>query len=346
VNDDVVRFGLVGAGGIAQAYLQVFPTLDGIARITGVTDVRPEAAASAAEALGSTAYESYEELAEQAEVDAVLVCTPPITHGPIARHFLDAGIAVLCEKPLAIDPRTARDLASLSYERGTLLTMASKFRYVQDVVRAKSILESGILGDVILLENVFASRTDMSTRWNSDPAVSGGGVLIDNGTHSVDIVRYLLGPIAEVLAVEGKRVQSLGVEDTVQLFVRAESGARGTIDLSWSLDKERNSFLEIYGSNGTVQVGWRESRYRQASSRDWVVFGAGYDKVAAMGAQVTNFCDALRGRDRLLITAEDAIASVNVIDQAYHSLGHSQWTELAHADAPGPTPPARTEAVG
>ena len=122
------------------------------------------------------------------------------------------------------------------------------------------------------------------------------GVLIDNGTHSVDIIRYFLGPIAEVLAVEGKRVQTLAVEDTVQLFVRAASGARGTIDLSWSLDKERDSYIEIYGSNGTVRVGWKESKFRQATSHDWVVFGSGYNKIGAMRAQVENFCRALRGR--------------------------------------------------
>jgi predicted dehydrogenase len=140
----------------------------------------------------------------------------------------------------------------------------------------------------------------MSNRWNSDPAVSGGGVLIDNGTHSVDIIRYFLGPIAEVLAVEGRRVQTLAVEDTVQMFVRATSGARGTIDLSWSLDKERDSYIEIYGSNGTVRVGWKESKFRQATSHDWVVFGSGYDKIGAMRAQGTSV--ALCAAGQLLIT--------------------------------------------
>jgi predicted dehydrogenase len=340
-----LRFGLVGAGGIAQAYVQVFPLIED-ARVVAVADVRPEAAASTAEALGCEAFGSWEELSDAADLDAVLICTPPITHGPIAHHFLERGTAVLCEKPLAIDLATARELAAASRQHGTLLTMASKFRYAQDVVRAKSILASGILGEIILLENVFATRVDMTTRWNSDRAVSGGGVLIDNGTHSVDIVRYLLGPIVEVLAVEGRRMQDLEVEDTVQLFVRAESGARATVDLSWSLDKERDSFIEIYGSKGTVQVGWRVSKYRQATSQDWVVFGTGYQKVDAMKAQVQNFCDALRGRDRLLITVDDAIASVQVVEHAYRSLCRSQWTHLAGSVESGDVEPQLTEAVG
>ena len=88
----------------------------------------------------------------------------------------------------------------------------------------------------------------------------------------------------------------------------------------------------VGGSNGTVRVGWKESKFRQATSPDWVVFGSGYDKIGAMRAQVENFCRALRGQEPLLITVEDAIASVAVVEQAYRSLNESRWVRVRDGD--------------
>ncbi len=325
-----LAFGLIGAGGIAQSYLEVFAGCEQ-ARIAAVADTRPERAAAMAEELGCAGFDSYQALAAGARCDAVLVCTPPASHVDVSLHFVKRGIPVLCEKPLAIDSARARELVVAAEQAGVLVAMAAKFRYVDDLVRAKTIVGSGTVGEPILFENIFASRVSMAQRWNSDPAVSGGGVLIDNGTHSVDIVRYLLGPITEVLAVEGKRIQQLPVEDTAQVFVRTTGGAMGTIDLSWSISKEVDSYVDIYGSEGTISVGWRQSRYRRASTGEWVPFGRGYDKIDCMRRQVENFCGAVRGEEELLITGDDAIASVSVIEAAYESLGRSHWLRVAGA---------------
>jgi len=128
--------------------------------------------------------------------------------------------------------------------------------------------------------------------------------------------------------VEGKRVQGLPVEDTVRIFVHSVSGVMGSIDLSWSLNKELDSYLNIYGSHGTIAVGWKESKYRQSSSSDWIVFGKGYDKVQAFRSQLNNFARAIRGKEMLLITAEDALASVEAIEAAYNSLRRVHWTAV------------------
>ncbi len=325
--NEKLRFGIIGAGAIAQTYAQAFAGARS-ARVDAACDLRPDAADALAERLDCAAFGDFRQMLTDADLDAVVVCTPPASHPEICIAALERGLPVLCEKPLAVDVASARRMVAAAQSAGVLLTMASKFRYALDVVRAKSIVASGILGEIILLENTFTARVDMSARWNADPEHSGGGVLIDNGTHSVDLIRYFLGPIAEVQAVGGKNVQGLAVEDTVQLFVRTESGVRGAVDLSWSLDKGFEGFLDIYGSHGTVRVGWKESKYRQTGSSDWVVFGRGYDKLQAFERKLENFCRAVRGEQRLLITAEDAIASVAVIDKAYRSLEDNRWISI------------------
>lgn len=328
-----LKLGLVGAGAIAQSYAQALRASDHV-RIAAVADLRGEAARALAEDLGAQVFADHEGLAKDGDCEAVLVCTPPATHRDIAIHLLEQGLPVLCEKPLAIDAASARAVLEAGRRNATVVTMASKFRYVEDVIRAKSIVASGILGDVVLFENAFTARVDMSRRWNSDPTVAGGGVLIDNGTHSVDILRYFFGPISEVEAVEARRIQGLAVEDTVRIFVRTASGVVGSMDLSWSVNKELASYIDIYGSDGTIRVGWKESKYRQTSSPDWVTFGTGYDKFSALRRQVENFGRAVRGEEPLLIAAEDALASVEVIEAAYRSLQQDDWVPVVCTEAP------------
>src|SRR5258708_34362353 len=133
----------------------------------------------------------------------------------------------------------------------------------------------------------------MTQRWNSKPEISGGGVLIDNGTHSVDIMRYFLGPLSEIHVVEGKRSQRLLVDETVHVFVRSTSGILGTVDLSWPINKELESYLRIYGSAGTISVGWKESNFLLAGSKEWKVFVNGYNNVQTFSRQPQNFARAL-----------------------------------------------------
>lgn len=330
ISNSKIRFGMVGAGAIAQAYAQAFRHSQDV-ELVAVADTRREVADAIASSLSCTSYASCDEMMDDTRLDAVVVVTPPVSHPDICIALLRRGIPVLCEKPLATDAESARRIVATARQEGVLFTMASKFRYVPDIIQTKSMLASGMFGEVVLFENTFTGRVDMRQRWNSDPLVSGGGVLIDNGTHSVDIVRYLLGPLKELQAVEGMRIQDIPVEDTVRLFARTLSGAMASIDLSWSLHKPQPDFISIYGTSGTVHVGWKESRYKRANDTDWTVFGAGYDKLQAFTAQLDNFAGALRGTEELLITPEDAVASVDVIEAAYEALWRSTWVPVPDA---------------
>lgn len=325
--DEAMRLGLVGVGAISQSYLKATEGCSQV-RWVGIADVRTDAAAAAAEIWGCPSFASHREMVESVACDAVVVCTPPATHAEIALDLIDRGIHVMCEKPLSTDIASARAICDAARDKGVVMAMASKFRYVDDVIRTKSLIASGVLGDIILLENAFTSSVNMRNRWNADRSISGGGVLIDNGTHSVDITRYLLGPIDRVLAVEGKRSQRLDVEDTATILLHTEGGVHATIDLSWSLNKELDTYIKVFGSNGTVFVGWKESKFRQSSSPEWIVFGNGYDKVAAFRRQVLNFCNNILGLEPLLISREDALASVEVIKAAYDSIEAGQWARV------------------
>ena len=322
-----LRFGLIGAGRIAETYVQAFAGQER-ARIAAVADVRPEAAFALAGRLGCPAFASHKAMSLACPLDAVVVCTPPASHPDVALHFLRRRVHVLCEKPLSIDSHSARLMAHVARRTGAVLAMASKFRYVEDVVRARNLIAAGTIGDVVQAENSFTSRIDMSARWSSDPALSGGGVLIDNGTHSVDLLRCFLGPLVEVQVVEGPRSQGLAVEETVRLFVRNAAGALGSVDLSWSLGKEAASYLTLFGTEGVLHLGWRESLYRRTGDPAWVRFGTGYDKLQAFRAQIENFVGTILGEEELRITMDDALASVEVIEAGYRALHGSRWTAV------------------
>src|SRR5262245_30284715 len=147
-----MRVGLIGAGGIAQTYVQAL-TQSATAELVGVVDVRSSAAEALAERIGCPAFASHEELFKQTGCEGAIVCTPPVTHPEICCALLDKGIHTLCEKPLAISPEEARTMVNSAERSGAQLTMASKFRYARDVVEAKSVVASGLIGDVVLFEN-------------------------------------------------------------------------------------------------------------------------------------------------------------------------------------------------
>lgn len=326
-----LRFVLVGAGGIAQTHLQAFAAAP-TATLAAVVDTRFEAAEAVAASHGCRAFDSVEKLLRNAEVDAAIVSTPPSTHPEICGQFAQAGVHVLCEKPLAVDRKAATPMIETAKRCGTILTMASKFRYVSDMVYTRQLITSGVLGEILLFENTFAGHVDMSRRWNSVPEISGGGVLIDNGTHSVDIIRYLLGPIRSVQAVEARRIQGLEVEDTVRLLAKTASGTLAAVDLSWSINKQTPWYVSLYGTEGTALVGWGESKYKRNADREWTIFGSGYQKVQAFTDQLKNFCNAILVGEPLLISYEDAIASVEVIDHAYQSLRNDHWVSITQCE--------------
>ncbi len=322
-----LKFALIGTGGIAQTYAQAFQTSD-CCQLVAVADINQDSAKAFAEPFGAKSYTDYKTLAENEAVDAVIISTPPNTHPEIAMYFMRRGVNVLCEKPLCLSVNEAKQMIECAEKSNVKFTMATKFRYCADVVKAKSILASGILGEVVQFENAFTAKVDMSKRWNSNKDISGGGVLMDNGTHSVDIIRYFLGTITDVLALETSGTQNLNVDENVKLLAKTKNGIAASVDLTWGINKELPNFISVYGTNGTLHIGWRESKYKLNSSPDWEVFGKGYDKVQAFRSKIENFRNAIVDGEELLTKPEDALASVEVIEAAYKSLNQNLWQKV------------------
>jgi len=328
-GDVVTRLGIIGCGRIAQAYAEAASDSTTV-RIAAVADVNGAAAAEFAAPLGAAVYHDHLALIGSGAIDGVLIATPPSTHVDVALDAIAFGIPTLCEKPFALRPADASKMVHAAREAGVLLTMASKYRYVADVARATQLVKAGLIGDPIQADVCFAGHVDMSSRWNSDPTVSGGGVLIDNGAHAVDLIRSFLGPIETVLATADDRRSTPGVEDTAIVVVRLVSGTLATIRLSWSYDSMEPAFLTLYGDTGALRLGWGESSYRGDVSGEWHTFGHGYDKVRALRSQLEEFGDAIDSGRPLRITDEDALASVCVIDAAYRSLDSGTWAVVEH----------------
>lgn len=321
-----MRIGLVGAGAIAQSWLEALRR-EPRAELVGVVDPDREAARAAAEPFGAAVHEELTPLLDDG-VDLVVVATPPNSHADLAIEALDRDVSVLCEKPLAVGSDAAAKMTEAADASAGILSMASKFRFVDGVIRARSMIQSGIFGDVVWLRNTFSAPVDMRDRWNADPSVSGGGVLIDNGTHSVDLCRYLLGPIVAVHALEGHRPEGLAVEDTVQVQLRAESGAVATVNLSWSLKSTSECYVEIDGINGHACVGWAGSRFTTSTAAGWAEFSRPYDKHDAFTRNLADVVDAVEHGQPPLVGTTEAMASVRAVEAAYESLRSGGWVEI------------------
>lgn len=319
-----LRVAIVGCGAIANAYQQALGRMAGV-RLTAVVD--PEATAREQLAGDDSSIARCATIDQLQDVDAALITAPPNTHEALSTALLARGVHVLCEKPLAPTIAAAARMLAAAKAADRRLMMGSKFRYTPDVTAARALLDQEVCGDIVLYENVFCSHVDMTQRWNAQTDISGGGVLIDNGCHSVDLARYLLGPLSRVQVQFGRRVQDVNVEDTARMLFQSASGALGSIDLSWSVHKETDAYARIHGTKGTLEIGWRGSRWK-GKDGEWQSFGQGYDKITSFQAQLENFCAVVRGDAEPVIDDTDALASVVVIDCAYRAAHEERWVTI------------------
>jgi predicted dehydrogenase len=322
---------LVGCGRIAHSYATVIDNRPDMT-LAAVVDTNLESAKAFGTSFRCSFHTSLDDYLSGTDLaDCAVVCTPPSDQTETACRLMQRGISVLCEKPFALNSASALKMVEVSRAFGTHLMMGSKFRYISDLIHAKGLIQAGIIGQVLVFEIDFRDVVDMRNRWNIRPQISGGGVLIDTGSHAIDIARYLVDPILKVRAEEASRVQSKEVEDTVRLDLCTASGVIGTIGLSWTIKNASDEYVRIYGTQGTLCIGWNNSMYRPNGAVDWIKFGEGYSTLKAVTRQMINLFEVVSNDGVPETSAEDGLEAVRVVEAAYQSLPTGKWVNLLPA---------------
>jgi predicted dehydrogenase len=211
-----VRWGILGTGRIAADFatgLQALPD----AELAAVGSRSAESAAAFADRFGAARrHPSYAALAEDPEVDIVYVATPHPLHHENARTCLEAGKAVLCEKPFTLNAAEARDLVRLAHERGLFLMEAMWTRFLPAVVEVRRLLAAGAIGEARFLTADFGFRKAFDPRHRLfDPAL-GGGALLDVGVYLASLSSMVFGPPAETRSLS--QLGSTGVDERAALL--------------------------------------------------------------------------------------------------------------------------------
>ncbi len=227
-----IRVALCGAGLIGRSHAAILAALPREeAALVAIADPSPEAA-ELAHALGVPHHADVEAMLDAVRPDAAIVATPNQLHGVHARACLDRGVAVLVEKPMAGDVATAEAMAAAAEAAGVPLLVGQFRRHSPVAVAARALVAAGALGRLVTVEvssTVLKPAPYFDTAWRRAP---GGGPILINLVHDIDLLRHLCGEIDTVQAMTSGAVRGLGVEDTAAVLLRFEAGALGTVILS------------------------------------------------------------------------------------------------------------------
>jgi predicted dehydrogenase len=249
-------FGIVGTGVIAAWHADAIALLRDAA-LVAVTDVAPGAAAAFAVARGCTAEPDLAALLARRDIEVVCVCVPSGLHASIGVQAAKAGKHLVVEKPIDVSLDAADRLIEAAGAAGVALTVISQHRFDPGLVELKRLLGAGALGRLVLGEastKWYRSQAYYdSADWRGTYAMDGGS-LMNQGVHYVDLLRWCMGPVAEVTAVCSTQAHQIEVDDTSLAIVRFGSGAVGTILSSTAAFPGFPQRLEITGTEGTVIV--------------------------------------------------------------------------------------------
>lgn len=257
MSERSLGFAIVGCGVIAPFHAQAISDLPN-ARLVAVIDLDEERAAQRGAEFGVDHSTDLEAVLRRPDVDAVCVCVPSGRHAEVGVRAALAGKHLVVEKPMDVTLEAAGRLIEACRASGVQLTVISQHRYDPGVRRLRELLDSGRLGRPILGDAVVKwYRTQEyydSGGWRGTWALDGGGCLMNQGVHYVDLLQWMMGPVDRVFARFSTAAHQIDVEDVVVAALRFRSGALGSLEASTAVYPGLPERLEVTGTGGTVIV--------------------------------------------------------------------------------------------
>jgi UDP-N-acetyl-2-amino-2-deoxyglucuronate dehydrogenase len=333
------RFGLIGAGVAADIHVTAMRTVPGV-EVYAVADAVPERARALATRYDiPEVHESGEALASRAPVDAVAVLTPHHLHLPYVLAAASAGRHVLVEKAIAHTVAAADELIDACRARGVTLAGIFQNRFTPAAHRLREVVAVGELGRVFLasvtVKEHRAPGYFLDSPWRGRKAEAGGGVLMIQAIHMIDLLLWVLGMPRRVVAQARTIVHDVEVEDVAIGLLEFEGGVLAALQATTGAMPEQPPSVDIHGDRGTATVGgsWGHLAFRLRTGAE-----PGEDvaqepraarpSVAPYAAQIADFVAAVREGRPPLVDGAEARKALVVVEALYRSAGTGGWVTV------------------
>jgi UDP-N-acetyl-2-amino-2-deoxyglucuronate dehydrogenase len=338
-----VNVGILGAGNISDTHARAASAIPGTS-IVAVHGGNPTRAERLAATYGATAYADLDDFLAHAPMDVVAIGSPSGLHAEQGIAACRRGLHVLVEKPIDVTVERADALIEAAAAAGTTLGVFLQDHVQPDLVRLHDAVHAGRLGRLLLASaRVKWFRPPEyygQSRWRGTWALDGGGALMNQGIHTVDLLLWLLGPVRRVSATKATALHAIEVEDTVIALIEFESGAIGTLEATTAAYPGYRRRLELTGTEGTVVV--EHDRLVAADLRqpaDDLVAEAATDQNASASSPVVSdsrghqrlfedFFDAIRQGREPRCSGRYARQSVALVTAIYEAARTGAWVPL------------------
>jgi UDP-N-acetyl-2-amino-2-deoxyglucuronate dehydrogenase len=250
-----MKIGILGGGNISGTHARAAAAIPGV-EVVAFHGSNHERTAKLAQPYGARVYDDLEQFLANRPMDIVAIGSPSGVHAEQGMAAARQGLHVLVEKPIDITTRKADELIATCDRAGVKLGVFFQDRLRPDIIEIKKMIDDGTLGrPVMIAGRVRWYRPPeyySGSRWRGSWTLDGGGAVMNQAIHTVDLVQWMFGPVARVSAAVGTLVHKIKVEDTAAAVIEFTSGAIGTIEATTSLYPGYPRRLEVTGSKGTV----------------------------------------------------------------------------------------------